>query len=247
MNSFLKNTTQFKMEKKITRKLSMYSTIQDVCRLNESKWNQIPAFTETFAKFETELAALKKNEGLQAKALDGVVLTRDDLSDAIVARLMILQDALWVYAESINNFALMSRNKVNKTFFTRITLLKFENHLKAVMEDVETYSDVLPNYGIAEEFILDLAIKIDEFKPLVNSVRIAIVGREGLTEKMSELSRELDKILKNKLDRLMKVFTFTEPQFYANYKSARLVYKIQGKRKSNDETGTIPTESDDGL
>lgn len=220
----------------------MYESVREIIRQHETVWTGVPKFVSAVAHFESELETLKNKAVGQNSVILGVSNNKSALFAELTGKIVAIQNALWVYANSSNNFELMARHK------TSISDLKKMNngakliHLEWIGKDLEEYAGALVEFGISAENVLEFTNLSENYRLASTQPRMAIIERKLLTKKLEEHSGNLDFILRFILDKLMVLFKIDAPDFVYSYMSARKVINYGTRHNSTSELP--PTETD---
>src|SRR5438034_901715 len=79
----------------------------------------------------------------------------------------------------------------------------------------------LADFGLTDAILTDLQEKIDAFTGRVSSPRTTRSDNRASNETMDSQFHFADLLLEEEIDRLMKVFKMTQPEFFAAYTAAR--------------------------
>ncbi|MCU4174173.1 hypothetical protein [Carboxylicivirga sp. N1Y90] len=93
----------------------------------------------------------------------------------------------------------------------------------AITKIALTNIEALKGFGISDEMITEIETSVDEFKHLIGSVRNIRIKRYANIKEADQLINAGNSLLKNKMDKMMKVFELTQPVFYDVYKRARVI------------------------
>jgi hypothetical protein len=102
----------------------------------------------------------------------------------------------------------------------------------------------LAAFAITPTMLEDLKSRIVAFEEALKDVSTGMAERVGTRSKLSELSVHMDEVLKEEIDPMMQVFRVTDPEFYNEYRSARVIKK---PRRTTREARTAFDNGDTGL
>lgn len=94
-------------------------------------------------------------------------------------------------------------------------------------------------YMLSEESIAELQTAIANFTLLVGEPRKTIISRKMLGQSLHLLFKRTDRMLKEKLDKLMLFATKDNPELLEKYKSSRMVVDITATRKTNSDEASL--------
>jgi hypothetical protein len=135
----------------------------------------------------------------------------------------ILNDALQVYAGLKEDAGL--ENKAAKSYSV-LYMLRNEDFKTVITETISLLEEkltALADYGVAEPQITDLKNSFNNFLALNGQPRQYRISSVVATESLKELFTQSSKLLRRKLDKVMKRFKKTDPKFYKGYLAARVV------------------------
>lgn len=228
------------MKKVTQRKLAMYKTVQSIVSANTPIWEGVPRFVSMYNTFNEKVELLEQNGVRQLNSTVGVSSTVEQLRRNAVEKTAVIASALYVLARDTDNTILRFQTKI------RVSELKYgsRNQCIHLIETVlyladEHVSDLEP-YGVTIEMVLELSEVKDQLKLAFTRPRTAIIDRMNVTKEIMDLESELDIILSEGLDRLMRLFITTNRPFYDAYFNARSVI-IYGTRHSDPSNGTTET------
>jgi hypothetical protein len=222
------------MKRKINNKLKMYQSVIEVCRDHQSLWENIPGFVSNLEEFENRVAILRQRSGIQKNITSGVSAGKRDNLERLFDHLLIVQGALWVYGNTINDFQLMERNKVTISELRRLNITELDLHLSTVLKDLEDHAPSLVAFGITPEYATETMGMINAGSNHATRPRMAIIERKMMTQSLSTITHELDILLKFRLDKLMLLFRVLNADFYNRYTSARVIVDHRGPTAGAD-------------
>ena len=95
-------------------------------------------------------------------------------------------------------------------------------------------------YNITQADVTELDQFTTRFHGLKTAPRTAIAGRKGETDTLPDLISSTTSILRNRLDKLMTKFKKTNPEFFAGYRSARVIVDRGGSGGGSPTPPTPP-------
>lgn len=212
----------------------MYHSVIEVCRDHQALWQNIPGFASSVEDLENQVELLLVRSGVQSNITSGVMAQKQHRLSNLYERLIVLHGALWVYANTINNFQLMERNKVNISDLQRLSITRLELHLNSVVLDLEEHGLSLDAFGITPEYLEESIALINDGSNQATRPRMAIIERKLMTGSLELTTRTIDNLLKFRLDKLMLVFRKSQEDFYQRYKNARVVVNHRGPTAGTD-------------
>jgi hypothetical protein len=99
----------------------------------------------------------------------------------------------------------------------------------------------LADYGVTQADVTELDELTAKFHGVKSGPRMAIAGRAGQTHTLPDLISHTTSILRNRLDKQMTKFRKSHPEFYAGYRSARVIVDRGGTGGPEQPPATPPT------
>ena len=229
------------MTNRFSNKNNMYKAVRTVCTERSASWQQMPAFSYAFSAYTGKLDDLKQAMYDQQAVMLGVKDRKDALRKATIKKSEIIANILRAYAAASDNAVLkesmcfsVSDQLYNNTFGTMLLLNRTAGFARK-------YEEELLQNGVTNERIKELENMITELGNAFQAVRSAMLIRMSSTTAISVLVAEIDSLLKNQLDLLVKVVD--DPEFEVLYKSARVIVHQRGKKnKKRTDPGELPAE-----
>ena len=236
------------MKKSTRQKLSMYKAVFEVCKTHETDWAGIAGFVEAVNNLETAISTLDSKAQLQASKTVGVMANRIDKIEAVIELMLILHGVLEMHGKEIGDVELRIRNKKTVTSLKRMDNTRLNVQFNLIIEDLALFGNALTPYGITPDFVTESLVLIEAARISLSRPRMAIIERKGYTNSLDVQTAEIDEIIKLRLDKMMRLFKNSLPDFFELYSNARLIVDL-GSRHTSSEPPTIPSpdEPDDGV
>ena len=221
------------MNKITLNKRSMFGSVHTVLEENQTIWTSVPAFAAAVGLFESKLAVLDTKLSEQSTATTGVTLEKQALLKQLFEDMALVHTALYLYGKDNGNVALRERNKMSKSTLTRLSIGKAKVHANDLKNDLLAHGSALDAYGITPAFVSDLISRIDELPELIESTRMALLRRKGVTQAIEDVQSKITEILRDRMDRLIKIFRKDHPDFVLIYQHARTAIPHSSRDRDN--------------
>jgi hypothetical protein len=151
----------------------------------------------------------------------GITLDKKNKMDAMATAALPLVGCIQAYATDENNQELYE--KVNYTYSSFTHGNDIDKYDRAMMVHAKgtEYLTEMAEYGVTQDMLDALNTAAAAFHAIFTKPQTAIDARKAATEKLEELFAQLNKLLKNKMDKLMMKYQVTNPDFYNDYVNAR--------------------------
>lgn len=227
------------MDSRQTLKLNAYRTLSDTLESFKATWTPLGAFKRSVTSFDNCLETIDELARIQAdksgagaeKALCLVALVTDahTIASAVAALASDTKDA--ALAAKVD----FSRSDLARGREAQI-ITRCENIHAAATENLDALDD---EYGVTQAKLTALQTKINAFRTAQPKPRRTRATSSAATEQLRACFTQADQILDGKLDKLAVQFEASQPQFYAEYTSARRVGEA-ATRSAKNKQGTLP-------
>jgi len=227
------------MNKRQTAKLDSLKLIVKESEENPESVAKVPKFGIVINRLGQICTVVDTYRIDQEKDLTGITTDKtialENLSDSTAD----IAGATYSYAHDKNDHALMARVNYKPAAIEKMTQTEMIVAAEIVFEEAsEIAPDDLANEGVSQEELTAHRELISFFKEIKSSKKEAVIDRSGTTEKLNNLFKEANSLLRNKLDRLAVQFKRKDPEFYLKYKAARKVhYRSRAKKESDAVAG----------
>lgn len=224
----------------------MYKTVLAVIRDHEPIWTNVQMMVQCVNKLETGINELSANATIQDTIILGVAKMRKEKYLTLCDELIGVEDALWMFGNATNNFELAARHKQT---FTELRTLSCNARLVKMSiteQDLAIYGSELGSFGVSEEKIASMLLSFEAYRSIHNTYSEKRVNRKTRGAEVETLSVEINSMLRNELDRLIRMYKSYYPSFVFEYFNARTIVHLKGKKHNKgsaspdlDESGII--------
>ena len=240
------------MKKSISSRINMYVVTLDTCKQHEGEWTGIPKMVSAVNDLENRLNELNAIVSSHEVVTVGVGSTKTLKLKALFAALEEVHGAFRMLADELGDNTM----RVNHTFapsaLRKMNTAKLQSHIARTADALIESGTLLEPFGIDSTRLGAILQLIDECVIMISKPRIAIVERKSLTAGMSTKADAIDKILKDRIDILVRLMKPSLPDFFNQYFAARKVINAGVRHNNSTEGfssstfGTVPSEPDDG-
>lgn len=230
--------------------LQMFARVNETLEKNLSKWDGIAALREIYDEFMKNYVKIKKLSEKQIKRPANLINAKNKLLDQLIEKAIPVANVLEVYGSGNNKKrskpVKISRNKLLKSKDSAIIkkceqLLSnsrrlYNKALKNIERKTNNPSGTnILGYGLTEGMMNELEDSFNKFKSESGQVRSTLKQEKKITEKIERLVNKNNKLLQQKLDKLMVLFESRDPELYVLYQKSR-GFIITEPVKSNTPT-----------
>lgn len=246
------NTTPWIMKKIIANRINMYVVVLETCKRHEGEWAGIPKFVSAVNDLESALNEINAIALSHSTKTLGVSSYKTQKLKQLYARIDEIHGAYRALADDTGDPGLKIRNGYTVTTLRRMNAIALKTHISRVAEDLIETGDLLEPYGVDNTHIGEVLQLIEESKVIISKPRNAIVERKNLTANMDAKAAAIDRIVKERMDNMVRLFKRSLPEFFQEYFAARIIIN-SGVRHNNSTidpnswpNGSTPSEPDDG-
>lgn len=223
----------------------MYVQVRLVLEEHQAIWDDRPVFVSIYQRFVLLVDELGALEDLHANKSNSITELKEELLNHLMEKAYDYKGVLSVYAKVNDLKEMFNRLQSTKREFNSGRTKDMMIRLRAILNELQQIGAALQEYGITVAEIDAFAYQIQELSGLIKQPRKITVKRSHVTEKIAKSISNIDVILHDELDPLVKLFRSNQPEFVANYRSARKIVDVHPK--GNPRTDFESPERDDGL
>jgi hypothetical protein len=215
-------------------KLNMYHKVVNVNDEYVEECAGVPAWLTNANKLKTivsdiELVTQQQTETSPKGKTKDKSVSLDQLTDMSLK----MANSLYVYALDTTDNTLLEKVNVNKSAFyssherTALTLAKI------IASEAKTHSEALLDYGVSNADISELESVISQLEGLLTTPSGVIGERKLYTSNLRELFVAADSIIYDRLDKLIRLFKTSSPEFFNLYSNARNVVNTAARKRKD--------------
>lgn len=227
------------MDRKQQNRLDMFNVVDGYMVANGALWQSVPAVQETVDDLEASIEVIDGLTGKQSANTTGVTADKEQARTAYEDMIFELADQVGAFAAKKENVALAAQVEITRTGLDKLTdddLIKIGDTVARLTGENLT---ALAPYLVTQADLDELAALKTRFGGVKGAPRVAIAGRASQTDTLPEALNATNRVLTNRLDRLMTRFRRTHPEFFAGYEKARVI--VDRGHAAKTTTTTTPT------
>ncbi len=204
-------------------------------------WSAIVAFVTARNDFAGAIDEIRAQELKQSTATTGVTANKRKSRDAMCRAAAVVGGALAAYADTQQDHELFVLVDYSVADLMHLPEEACVNKCTAILNaGTENLAAVKATKHLAQSDLDDLQAKIDDFKAALERPRQTKAETKSATDQMPVSFDNGDGILERQLDRLMERFRDSNPDFYAEYKLARLIVDRGGSGDNTPQPAPTP-------
>ena len=208
-------------------KLRMYFTVSAVCESNAELWQDNEVFVADFQRFKLKIPKIEKcrdqmrveniiHESI--KSFDRVEL--EELAFYLSGKIM-------AYAKNSGDQLLQAEIKNQRDNIVSASDTELVEICNSLTNKASTDLMKLIDYGVFAETIANLQQLASAYFANLDRARIYHSKYKTTEELLRKYFKDVDDILRNKLDNDIEFYKNSDPEFYGQYKTARIVIGLE--------------------
>jgi uncharacterized protein YbjQ (UPF0145 family) len=217
-------------------KLNMYQKVLDVCNEYKEEYAGIPVLVTAVNVLKTRVSEIQSVTQQQTGTVSkGATKDKNDVFDRLVELALKVANPIYVYAFDTSNNSLLQKINVNKSMFYRNHDREALTLAKIILDEANAYSTTLTDYGVNNIDLAELETAISQFESLITAPS-GVIGEHKLhTSNLRELFVAADSTVYDKLDKLIRLFKSSKPEFFTLYSNARNIVNTAARKRKNKE------------
>ncbi|MEZ5083970.1 MAG: carboxypeptidase regulatory-like domain-containing protein [Bacteroidales bacterium] len=216
-------------------KFNMYQATNGVLGEFEPIWTAIPAFSDITSKVTNIITDISTYHQIQIADTTGITVDKNIIRQNLIQATLKVIHGLVAHAIVIADNELLNRVNYNKSDLTlsRDTILA--DKAQIIHDNAAPLVTELATYLVTPTDIETLSNLIKDYTDALPEKRIAVTQSMYSTDFLREKFLEMDDLLRNKLDKLIRIFEASNPEFVSRYFAARTIIDL-GVRHTTGQT-----------
>ena len=219
-------------------KLSAYEATVGILDANTTIWTPIAAFLALVNQLKAFITDIRSLRLAQEKDLKGVAVNKGAIRTDLVNAMFKVINGLVAHAIVIGDNELL--HSVNYTLSDLKTCRDniLSDRANLIFTTAQPLQHDIAVYLVTEADVTLVDTHRKQFDGLLASPRIGTVGTKTTTADLKTKFKEIDDLLRNKMDKMVLIFRSANPVFVDQYFNARIIVDL-GKRHSGTKTAVI--------
>lgn len=221
-----------------SNRLAMYIAVQ-VFLNSITATAGLAALAEKLALLKTLIVEILKLAGTQSTPTAGAMEAREQALAEATDLALIVAGGVLSFAK--NRPELAAKVRVNRTQFLRMRRSERMQLAQRIHDAAASVIAQLGGHGLLPPILEELQTKINATEPAINAPRTTAGEKKVATSRLAEIYRQVDDLLENDVDLLLRQLQRTNPTAWQLYQDARTVYDRPGVRSAPEESSTPAT------
>ena len=209
-------------------KLSMYYVVKNTCEKYQTTWTANAVFAATYNLWAAKIPLIEQNRDAQLLETTGITTDKTTKRNSMTDKALFMINRMQSYANVVTNPELLENIKYSASDLKKKRDSDVIGICNIVIAKANANATALATYGVTAAMITELQAAITAYTAMIAKPKSAISQTKTATENLAKLFKEADDLLNKRMDLDIELFKTTKPDFYSQYKSARIVVSTGG-------------------
>lgn len=209
-------------------KLSMYYVVKNTCEKYQATWTANVVFAATYNLWAAKIPLIEQNRDAQLLETTGITTDKTTKRNSMTDKALFVINRLQSYANVVANPELLESISYTVSDLKK----KRDNDLIGICNNIaakaNANSAAVAPYGITAAVITEFQASITAYTATLAKPKAAKSQTKMATENLAKLFKEAEEILAKRMDLDIELFKTSKPDFYSQYKSARIIISSRG-------------------
>ena len=213
-------------------KLSMYYALKGICEKHQPTWVNNAVFATTYNLWSGKIPLIEANRDAQIIEITGITTDKTAKRDAMTEKTLFIGNRLQSYANVMGNPELLESINYSASDLKKARDTDVVGICNAVLLKATANATAIAAYGVTAAMITELQAAITAYSTTLARPKVAKSQTKTATENLARLFKEADELLIKRLDLDIELFKTSKPDFYSQYKTARMIISTGGSTTS---------------
>ena len=209
-------------------KLSMYYVVKNTCEKYQTTWTANAVFAATYNLWAAKIPLIEQNRDAQLLETTGITTDKTTKRNSMTDKALFMINRMQSYANVVTNPELLENIKYSASDLKKKRDSDVIGICNIVTAKANANVTALATYGVTAAMITELQAAITAYMAVLAKPKVAKSQTKTATENLTKLFKEADDILNKRMDLDIELFKATKPEFYSQYKTARMIVSLGG-------------------
>ena len=209
-------------------KFSMYYVVKNTCEKYQTTWTANAVFAATYNLWVAKIPLIEQNRDAQLLETTGITTDKTTKRTSMTDKALFIINRMQSYANVVTNPELLENIKYSASDLKKKRDSDVIGICNIVTAKANANVTALATYGVTAAMITELQAAITAYMAVLAKPKVAKSQTKTATENLAKLFKEADDILNQRLDLDIELFKATKPEFYSQYKTARMIVSLGG-------------------
>ena len=215
-------------------KFAMLQTVITFLTNFASVWEPVAAVGDIKSKITTLEADILALRQIQVLDTTGITVNKTEIRDQLTQATFLLANAVASYATINDNYELLGEVSYTLSDLKKSRDNIFYDIAVLIQSKARPLETELSAFLIKPEDITGHQTLIEQYMQVLPDKRVAVTAAKTSTTDLKLKFKEMDDLLKNKLDRLILLFKSENPSFVDQYFNARIIIDLGHRFEVNN-------------
>lgn len=224
-------------------RFSMCYGVKNTLEKYRDVWITNAVFAATYNLWSDIIPKIEANRDTQLLEIAGI--TKDKLTKraVLIEKTLFIENRIQSYANVINSEELKDSVQYSASDLKKSRDTTLIGICNGVLAKATANAAAISGYGVSEAMISELQVAITAYLNTIAKPKAAQSQAKTATQNLVALFKEADLLLTKRLDLDIELFKKSHPDFYSQYKTARMIISTGGSSTavlgsvSNAESG----------
>ena len=204
-------------------KFSMYYVVKNTCEKYQTTWTANAVFAATYNLWVAKIPLIEANRDAQILETTGITTDKIAKRSNMTDKALFMINRLQSYANVVNNPELLDSIKYSASDLKKSRDTDVVGICNTVLAKANTNAAAIATYGVTAAMLTELQAAITSYSVTLAKPIAAKSQTKTATENITKLFKEADELLTKRLDLDIELFKTSKPDFYSQYKTARII------------------------
>lgn len=209
-------------------KFSMYYVVKNTCEKYQTTWTTNAVFAATYNLWVAKIPLIEQNRDAQILETTGITTDKTAKRNSMTEKTLFMINRLQSYANVVNNPELLESIKYSASDLKKSRDTDVIGICNTVLAKATANTTAIATYGVTAAMITELQAAITAYSATLAKPKAAKSQTKTATENLTKLFKEADELLVKRLDLDIELFKTSKPDFYSQYKTARIIIPTGG-------------------
>ena len=216
------------MNNTLENKLSMYQKVQGYMALHTTETAGVSAIATLKTQFDAKVNAILNLAATANADITGFTVDKQAKRNELKTKILKLSTAIVAYGAMTDNFKLLEKCDETPAAIDAMRDNDFYTYAKLVISEATPLMTLLAPYGVVAADLTAANTAATTYLTNIQNPRVQINERSRSLSDIEDLFADADAFLKEKLDKVMKVFIATNTSLYRGYEGSRGTDQTRG-------------------
>ena len=211
-------------------KLSMFYGVKGTCEKYQSTWTTNALFAATYNIWAAKLPLIEQNRDAQTIETTGVTTDKKGKRAVMTEKTLFMSNRLQSFGNTTGNAEILESVQYSASYLNKARDTDVIGICNAVLSRAVANATALTAYGVTAAMITDLQASITAYSATLAKPQNAKAQTKTATENLTKLFKEAEDLLVKRMDLDIELFKVNKPDFYSQYKTARIIISTKGSK-----------------